>query len=241
MERLKSGVEKLGISLGEEQIRLFELYYRELAAWNKRMNLTGIIDYEEVQVKHFLDSLTVAQALEIRGGGKADYKIIDVGTGAGFPGLPLKIAFPGIKLTLLEATAKKTKFLEYIAGEMGLKDVEIVTGRAEEIGRRPQYREKYDVVVSRAVAPLPALAELTVPFARNGGIIVAQKKGDITEEIKSAEKAIEVLGGRVTEIKRVMPDGPDDDRCLVIIEKIEETPEKYPRRNGMPAKRPITG
>jgi 16S rRNA (guanine527-N7)-methyltransferase len=202
--------------------------------------LTGITDYEEVQVKHFLDSLTVAQELEIKGG-EADYKIIDVGTGAGLPGILLRIVFPGLKLTLLEATARKTRFLEHVIKGMGLKNVEIVTGRAEDAARLPLYREKYGVVVSRAVAPLPVLAELTVPFAGIGGIVIAQKKGEIKGEIKSAEKAIEILGGRVREIKRVTLEGPEDDRCLVIMEKVKETPEKYPRRPGMPGKRPIIG
>ena len=153
----------------------------------------------------------------------------------------MKIVFPKIRLTLLEATAKKTKFLENLVTILGMKDVEIVTGRAEDIARLTQHREKYDMVLSRAVALLPALAELTIPFAVIGGIVVAQKKGDIDEEIGSAGKAIEILGGWMKEVKQIEMEGLDDDRRLVIIEKIKETPEKYPRRSGRPEKRPIQG
>jgi 16S rRNA (guanine527-N7)-methyltransferase len=240
MEKLKSGAETLGIILDDEQIGRFEIYYRELVAWNERINLTGITDYEAIQIKHFLDSLTIAQAYNFRGRGEG-LKVIDVGTGAGLPGIPLKIVYPKMCLALLEATAGKTKFLEYLIGRLGLKDVEIINGRAEDIARLPRYREKYGLVLSRAVAPLPALAELTIPFISIGGMFVAQKKGDIAGELESAGKAVEVLGGRVKETKPVKIEGPDDDRCLIVIEKIKETPEKYPRRNGMPEKRPITG
>jgi 16S rRNA (guanine527-N7)-methyltransferase len=240
MEKLKSGAETLGIILGDEQIGRFEIYYRELVAWNQRINLTSITDYEAVQIKHFLDSLTIAQAYNFRGI-REGLKVIDVGTGAGLPGIPLKIVYPEICLALLEATAGKTKFLEHLVGRLGLKDVEIIKGRAEDIARLPRHREKYGLVLSRAVASLPALAELTIPFISIGGMFVAQKKGDIAGELKSAGKAVEVLGGRVKEIKPVKVEGPDDDRCLIVIEKIKETPEKYPRRNGMPEKRPITG
>ena len=239
MQRLKSGAEKLGINLSDEQIEKFEVYYRELVEWNKKINLTAITDYEEVQVKHFLDSLTVARAINFKGGG-AGFKLLDVGTGAGLPGIPLKIAFPEIFLTLLEATAKKTQFLEHLVKELGLKDMEIITGRAEDMARLPQYRGKFDIVVSRAVAALPALVELTLPFLVIGGILIAQKKGVIAEELRSAGKSVEILGGRARETKRVNLEGAGDDRCLVIIDKIKVTPEKYPRRPGMPEKRPIS-
>jgi 16S rRNA (guanine527-N7)-methyltransferase len=240
MEKLKSGAETLGIILDDEQIGRFEIYYQELVAWNERINLTSITDYEAVQIKHFLDSLTITQAYNFRGSGEG-FKVIDVGTGAGLPGIPLKIVYPEIYLTLLEATARKTKFLEHLVGRLGLKDVEIINGRAEDTARLPRYREKYGLVLSRAVASLPALAELTIPFISIGGMFVAQKKGDIAGELKSAGKAIEISGGRVKEVKPINIEGPDDDRCLIVIEKIKETPGKYPRRNGMPEKRPITG
>ena len=235
METLKSGAAKIGIQLTPEQLNAFETYFRELTDWNRKVNLTSITGYQEVQLKHFLDSLTAAAAYRFSG----PLRVIDVGTGGGLPGLPLKIAFPGLRLTLLEATARKTKFLEYLVSRLGVNGVEIVTGRAEEIAHFSQYREKYDVAVSRAVAPLPALVELTLPFCRLGGALIAYKKGDIQAELQNSDGAIEAMGGKLKEIKAVSRDLFDDNRCLVIIEKIEATQEKYPRRPGIPEKRPV--
>jgi len=236
MEKLKSGTERLGINLTPLQLGQFENYYRLLIDWNKRINLTSITDYEEVQVKHFLDSLSLTSTIDFGGG----LDIIDVGTGAGFPGIPLKIAFPDIKLTLLEATVKKTKFLEQVADELGLKDVEIIAERAETVAHDAKYREKYDVVLSRAVAALPALAELMLPFCCIGGECIVQKKGDIREEVEQAEKAIMVMGGKLRGVKAVEFKELGDNRWLVILDKIGHTPANYPRRPGMPEKRPIT-
>jgi 16S rRNA (guanine527-N7)-methyltransferase len=238
MDKLKSAAEKLGIYLNHGQIEQFEIYYRELIEWNKRINLTSITDYEEVQVKHFLDSLTVVTAIDPKDTGKS-LTVIDVGTGAGLPGIPLKIILPDIKLALLEATAKKTKFLEHLIIKLGLKEVEIVAERAEEAAHKPQYREKFDIVLSRAVAALPALVELTLPFCTLGGYCIAQKKGDIEGEIEQSKKAIKVMGGHLREIKPVTIKELDDNRCLVIIDKVKSTPAEYPRRPGMPEKRPI--
>ena len=238
MDKLISGAAKLGLHLTHEQLQQFEAYYRALIDWNTRVNLTAITEYEEVQVKHFLDSLTVAAAIgpEIA---RKSLRVIDVGTGAGMPGIPLKIVFRNIKLTLLEATGKKTKFLENMVAQLGLKDVAVVSGRAEETAHQPQFREQFDVVLSRAVASLPALAELTLPFCRINGYFVAQKKGDISDEIKQAQKAITLMGGRLREIKQVELEEFDDNRCLVIIDKVKATPARYPRRPGMPEKRPV--
>jgi 16S rRNA (guanine527-N7)-methyltransferase len=238
MEILKSGAEKLGIYLNTEQLDKFERYYHELIEWNKKINLTRITDYEEVQVKHFLDSLTVITAIQPIDEGR-DLKIIDIGTGAGLPGIPLKIVFPAINLTLLEATAKKARFLEHIIGRLGLDKVAIAAGRAEEIAHDARYREKFDLVLSRAVAPLPALVELTLPFCEVGGGCIAQKKGDIEREVERALKAIAVMGGRLREVKPVELAELNDKRCLVIIDKIKITPAEYPRRPGRPAKRPL--
>jgi 16S rRNA (guanine527-N7)-methyltransferase len=238
MEKLKAGVKELGLGLSPAQLEQFEVYYQELIDWNKRVNLTAVTDYEEVQLKHFLDSLTVTLGYNLQMGQK-DLRIIDVGTGAGLPGIPLKIVFPDIKLTLLEATAKKAGFLRHIIQKLGLDNVEVVVGRAEEIAHQPKYREKFDLVLSRAVAPLTALVELTLPLGAIGGSFIAQKKGNIDEEIGRADKAIRLLGGRLRELKKVDLAGFADERYLVIIDKLSPTPEKYPRRPGLPAKRPI--
>ncbi len=237
VEKLRLGALKLGIELQSAQLEQFESYYRELLDWNRRVNLTAITDYEEVQLKHFLDSLTVARALAEPAG--KDIRLIDVGTGAGIPGIPLKILRPEIRLVLLDATAKKARFLEHITAQLGLDGVEIAVGRAEEVAHQPDYRERFGVVLSRAVAGLPALVELTLPFCAVGGRFIAQKKGDIDEEVNQASRAIDRLGGKLVAVEKI--DLPEfaDQRRLVIIDKIAPTPEKYPRRPGIPAKRPL--
>jgi 16S rRNA (guanine527-N7)-methyltransferase len=238
MEKLLSGARQLGLQLTEEQLQKFEVYYHELIDWNKRVNLTAITDYEDVQVNHFFDALTVSlvwQSPQDMG----ELRVIDVGTGGGIPGLPLKIAFLGIRLTLLEATAKKADFLCHLIKQLKLNDIEIVTGRAEEVAHELQYRERFDLVLSRAVASLPTLVELTLPFCAADGSVVLHKKGDIEEELTQASKAIDTLGGRLREVKTI--DLPDfaEERKLVVIDKVSATPEPYPRRPGIPKKRPI--
>jgi 16S rRNA (guanine527-N7)-methyltransferase len=238
MEKLRAGAKELGLELSPAQLEQFASYYHELLDWNRRVNLTAITGYEEVQLKHFLDSLTITLAWlpEIDAG----LRVIDVGTGAGIPGIPLKIALPAIKLVLLEATAKKANFLSHISQKLGLANVEIVVGRAEDVAYQPQYREKFDVVLSRAVAALPTLVELTLPFCAIGGIFIAQKKGTIDEEIDRAGRAISLLGGKLREVKRVALSHLPNERHLVVIDKLSPTPEQYPRRPGIPAKRPLT-
>ncbi len=237
MQKLIAGARRLDIELSPHQLEQFEVYYRELVDWNRRMNLTAITSYDGVQTKHFLDSLTIVLAFKPPAG--ASPGIIDIGTGAGLPGIPLKILFPNIRLALLEATAKKAAFLKHITQHLELADVEIIVSRAELAARDARYREHFDIALSRAVAALPAAVELALPFCTIGGSFIAQKKGAIDEEITQAHKAIEILGGKLREVKRIELPELADDRYLVIIEKISPTPEKYPRHPGMPEKRPI--
>jgi 16S rRNA (guanine527-N7)-methyltransferase len=238
MQTLIGGARALGFSLNKRQIEQFETYYRELVDWNNRVNLTAIVDYEEVQTKHFVDSLTATLAFK-RTDGLTDLKLIDVGTGGGFPGIPLKLLLPGISLTLLEATRKRTVFLEHVKDVLKLEGVDVVVGRAEDIARRSDHRERYDVAVSRAVAALPTLLELTVPFCRIGGTFVAMKQTAAKEETRQAKNAARILGA-------VLKGAPDIDlpglagRCLIVYEKVEPTPEQYPRRAGTPSKYPLS-
>jgi len=238
MEKLALGAKKLSLELNLRQLESFKIYYQELVSWNKRINLTAITDYEEVQLKHFLDSLTVTLALR-KLKNLAGLKVIDVGTGAGMPGIPLKIFFPEIKLVLLDSVAKKAAFLRYLKDKLGLDDIEVIVGRAEEIGHESCYREKFEIVVSRAVAPLPSLVELALPFCGIGGIFIALKKGNIEEEIASAGEAIGLLGGSLREVKEISLEEFSDRRQLVIIDKVAPTPDRYPRRPGIPSKRPL--
>jgi 16S rRNA (guanine527-N7)-methyltransferase len=238
VEILTSGAKKLGLELTPRQLEQFQVYYEELIDWNQRINLTHITDYEEVQIKHFLDSLTLVLALP-QTASKGDFHVIDVGTGAGIPGIPLKILLPDIKLVLLDATSKKARFLSHIRDKLKLDKVDIVVGRAEEVAHRTQYRENFALVLSRAVAELPALVELTLPFCAVGGSFIAQKKGKIDPEISQAAGAISRLGGSLREAKKVDLMEFVDERWLVIIDKIAPTPSQYPRRPGIPAKRPL--
>lgn len=226
----------MGIELNPAQLKQFSVYCSELLEWNRSINLTSITDSKEVQIKHFLDSLSVYPALKQPIDGLS---FLDVGAGGGFPGLPLKIVCPAIKLTLLEATAKKAAFLRHIEQKLNLDNVDIVCGRAEEVARQSQYREIFDVVLCRAVARLSVIAELALPFCAIGGCLIAQKKGDVDEEINDSLKAIETMGGSKPLVKKVELDELPDERYLVIVIKTAPTPDKYPRRPGIPAKRPI--
>jgi 16S rRNA (guanine527-N7)-methyltransferase len=226
------------VELKPFQVLLFQKYFEELVDWNCRFNLTAITACEEVQVKHFLDSLTVSLALPrpIPEG----FRVIDVGSGAGFPGIPLKIAFPQIELVLLESTGKKADFLKHLVEALSLEKIRVITGRAEEFAQSPVFRETFDASVARALAYMAVLAELTLPFCRIGGRLVAQKKGDLGEEIALSASAIAILGGGPPVIRQVILPGLIDNRCLVVVDKISATPPQYPRHVGIPAKRPLS-
>jgi len=238
---LAGGARQLGIPLTGDQLRLFQVYLHTLLAWNARMNLTSITDDHAVQLKHFLDSLAGLLALRQAGPAAAwrTARVIDVGSGAGFPGLPLKIAWPGLRLTLLEATGKKAGFLRALVQELGLAGVEVLSARAEDAAHQPAHRQAYDLAVARALAEMAALAELTLPFARTGGLVVAYKGDDPSGEVASAENAVAQLGGRLRQVMPVAVPGLDAARHLVVLEKVAATPERYPRRPGMPAKHPL--
>ena len=239
MEKLIEGAGKLGIEFNARQINQFEIYYQELIQWNKRVNLTAITDYSDVQVKHFLDSLTITLALSKEALEKPNFNIIDIGTGAGFPGMPLKILLPQTRLTLIESTSKKTAFLDHIIQKLALDDVDVINNRAEEIAHAASYREQFNLVISRALAPLATLAELALPFCYVGGRFVAQKKGECSQEISKAQKAITVMGGKLEQVKKIELEEFNDERYLVIVDKICTTSGKYPRRPGIPGRRPI--
>ena len=239
MKKLIEGASRLGITLDAGQIERFEIYYHELISWNKKINLTAITDYQEVQIKHFLDSLTVTLALTAEELARPEFCLIDIGSGAGFPGIPLRLFLSRSRLVLVESRAKKAAFLHHIVERLGLSQVEVVAERAEEIARQPELREQFDLSLSRAVASLPAAVELALPFCRTWGKFVAQKKGEIEPEVSQAGKAIETLGGKLSQVKKIELDG--EERYLVIIDKISSTPEKYPRRPGIPERRPIRG
>ncbi len=239
MEQLAAGAARLGYPLTPAHLSLFETYRTELMLWNEHTNLTSITDEAQVETRHFLDSLTVLLALDAEEAASPCLRILDVGSGAGFPCVPLKIVLPQARVSLLEATGKKVRFLRHLITTLGLPDIEVLQGRAEDLGRLPPYREAFTLIVSRAVAPLATLAELCLPFCSVGGSFVALKKGDITREIQEACAAIKLLGGDNPHIISIPLSLLGDNRCLVSIRKIAPTPDRYPRRPGVPAKRPL--
>lgn len=226
---------ELGIELSEVQRGQFNQFYELLVDWNTRMNLTGITEYDDVLSKHFFDSLTCIKGLEDWSG----KKVIDVGTGAGFPGVPMKIANPTMAITLLDSLNKRIQFLDVVAEDLGLEDVELIHGRAEDYGQNPEYRETYDAAISRAVADLAVLSEYVLPFIKVGGFFVAQKSINAVDEIEQAKNAIGLLGGQIRDIIEVKVPGIDIVHALVVIEKTNATPSKYPRKAGKPTKKPL--
>lgn len=228
-------LEKLGIRLKETQKNQFINYYELLVEWNKVMNLTGIVQWDEVVIKHFLDSLSLVKACDVN----QIKNVIDVGTGAGFPGIPLKIVFPHMNVCLLDSLKKRISFLNEVIRSLDLKEICAIHGRAEDYARQNEYREKFDLCVSRAVAPLNVLSEYCIPFVRTSGLFLSYKSGKIEEELDASKKAVEILGGKVQgQVKFHLAD-QDIERSFIIIKKERNTPKKYPRKAGLPAKEPI--
>ena len=224
-----------GIHLTSSQITALTFYEQELLEWNKKFNLTAIRDTEGIRTKHFLDSMSCALAWKDR----PPRSLVDVGTGAGFPGIVLKILYPGMALTLMESVGKKASFCQHMVEKLSLEEVTVLTARAEEAGQMPIHREKYDWAVARAVANMPVLAELLLPLVRVGGAMLAQKGEGAPAETQSAEKALKLLGGSLRQLIPVALPGVVEERTLVVVDKVAATPPGYPRRPGLPAKKPL--
>lgn len=232
---LLEGIEDLNIKLTEEQTRHFKEYKSLLKEWNEKINITAITEDDEIDIKHFLDSLTPT----ITGLFNNYEKVIDIGTGGGFPGLPLKIFNPNLRVTLMDSLNKRITFLNEVIKNLNLRDIEAIHGRAEELGRKLEHRENYDICVSRAVASLNTLSEYCLPFVKIGGYFISMKGPDVDDELKEGEKAINILGGKITKKELITLPKSDIVHSLIIIEKIKETPTKYPRAGGKPKKNPL--
>lgn len=235
LDKFSKDLHQLDISLTEQQYKQFIQYYELLVEWNEKMNLTAITEYDDVMKKHFTDSLSLVRAYDIR----KSVSVIDVGTGAGFPGLVLKIAFPHLNITLLDSLQKRICFLDAVIEKLGITEVQTIHGRAEEYAKPGKLRESFDLCVSRAVANLATLSEYCLPFVKKNGIFISYKSEKISQELAHANKAISVLGGRLTgQIEFNLPNS-DIYRNLVIIQKEQNTPNKYPRKAGLPNKEPL--
>ena len=234
LSQFKNDCEELGLSLTEAQIGQFQRYYELLVEWNSFMNLTAITEYSDVLKKHFLDSLAICGKMDLQG----QKRLLDVGTGAGFPGIPLKIACPELKVVLLDSLGKRVKFLEHVIAELGLKHIDAIHGRAEDFAKEADYREQFDLVVSRAVANLSSLCEYCLPYVKINGLFVSYKSGNIEEERKNAQNAISILGGKLTDVARFKL-ADTEERSFVCVKKIKMTPKKYPRKAGIPSKEPL--
>lgn len=228
-------LEKWEIPFSSEQQEQFVTYYKMLVEKNKVMNLTAITEFDEVLDKHFLDSIALARYVDLT----TSISLIDLGTGAGFPGMPLKIMFPNLKVTLADSLNKRIVFLDEVIGELGLTDIQTVHARAEDLAHNSDYRERYDYCVSRAVANLSSLSEYCLPFVRIGGTFISYKSGEIEEELAAAKKAIFLLGGQFDQVIPFQLEGTDLGRSFVLINKDKKTAKTYPRKSGMPTKKPL--
>ena len=232
-EKMKESLKELNIELSEKQLNQFYNYMNILIEWNKVMNLTNITEPEGIIQKHFVDSLTVLKSI------KENDSIIDVGTGAGFPGIPIKIVFPETRITLLDSLNKRIKFLEEVINKLELKNIETIHGRAEEVAHNKKYREKYDIAIARAVAPLNVLSEYLLPFVKIGGYAICMKGVKGKEEAEEGKNAIKILGGEITNNREFNLPNTEMARTIIEIEKIKNTEKKYPRKAGTPTKMPL--
>lgn len=233
---LEEGCKELGITLDEIQKKQFTDFYEYLVEKNKVMNLTGITEFQEVLIKHFLDSLACVKAVDM----SRIKRIMDIGTGAGFPGVPLKIAFPHLEACLLDSLKKRVNFLEETFQLLKLENITAIHGRAEEYAKNKQYRETYDLCVSRAVSNLATLSEYCLPYVKTGGYFISYKSGTVQEEVEQAQKAVKILGGKIQDIVYFQLPDSEIQRSLVVIEKIKATPSRYPRKAGTPLKEPLS-
>jgi 16S rRNA (guanine527-N7)-methyltransferase len=231
---LKDGASEFNINLEKEDIESFFKYKETLLKWNKNINLTAITDDRDIIIKHFIDSISVVPYI-----GKDLKKVIDVGTGAGFPGIPLKIIKKDLNVTLLDSLEKRTKFLNEVIEKLDLKNIEVIHSRAEDKGVSGDFREKFDLALARAVANLPVLLEYCLPFVKTGGTFIAMKGSDIQEELDNSKKALEILGGEIKDVIKFNLPSTDIKRNIIIIKKFRHTPTKYPRKSGKPSKAPL--
>ncbi len=237
---LTSGSQDIAVPLSAESIRAFQVYAAMLRKWNEKMNLTNILDDQGIAIRHFVDSLTLVSYIEEeeQKTGRRDLKLIDVGTGAGFPGIPLKVSMPEVNITLLDSLKKRINFLDAVCEALQLQGISTVHSRAEDGAKNKQYREKFDIATARAVASLPTLCEYCLPYVKVGGIFLAMK-GHAEDEIEQAKKAIVTLGGTIEDVKEFVLPGSDMKRTILVIRKIRPTPAKYPRGQGKADKEPI--
>jgi 16S rRNA (guanine527-N7)-methyltransferase len=235
IEMFQTSLKEKGIELSEKQLAQFETYFKLLVEWNEKMNLTAITEKEEVYLKHFYDSVTAAFYFDF----KRDITVCDVGAGAGFPAIPLKICFPEIKLTVVDSLNKRIGFLEHVANELGLENVSMYHDRAETFAHKQEFRQQFDLVMARAVARLSVLSELCLPLVKKGGHFLGMKGANLPGEVRDGEKAVQLLGGKIQDIYSFSLPIEESERNIVIIEKVKETPKKFPRKPGTPNKSPI--
>ncbi|AGK56188.1 16S rRNA (guanine(527)-N(7))-methyltransferase RsmG [Bacillus sp. 1NLA3E] len=235
IEQFQTMLAEKGISLSPHQLEQYEQYYQTLVEWNEKMNLTAITEKESVYLKHFFDSISASFYFDFN----QPLNICDVGAGAGFPSIPIKIAFPNIHVTIVDSLNKRIHFLEHLADKLKLDNVRFIHDRAETFGRNPKHREQYDVVMARAVARMSVLTELCLPLAKVGGTFIAMKAQSASEELEAANKAITVMGGKLTTVHSFMLPIEESERNLLIVNKMKSTPKQYPRKPGTPNKTPI--